>query len=399
MKKSRIVIAVVLLASVSWYFLHSKETPNDKSRKGNGVVPVATATAKTGDIAIYATGLGNITPRNIATVRSRVDGQVMRVAFTEGQYVKEGDLLIELDARPFEAQLKQAEGQMLKDNALLSEARLNLQRYQTLYKQDSVAKQQLDSQQSLVKQYQGAVENDQGLVDNAKLQVSYAHITAPFNGQVGLRQIDTGNIVHTGDTSGVVILTQLQPITAVFTLPEDMIPTVMQQIVKKEPIIAEAFDRDNKQKIATGYLLAIDNQIDQTTGTVKLKAEFANEDNALFPSQFVNIRCKIDTRHNATLIPVAAVQKGADGSFVYRVKEDSTVTVQPVTIDVKEGENVAITKGIKTGDIVVIDGLDNLREGAKIEVPAPAKEGEAKEGTTKPDAGAEPGKEKKHKKH
>ncbi len=399
-----IIICLLLVAGTFWYF-HNTGSGENKSGKGagksGGPVPVSVATAKKGDIEIYLNGLGNITPPSTATVHTRVDGQLMRILFREGQYVREGDLLAELDARPFEAQLEQAEGQLMRDTALLEDARINLQRYKILFKEDSIAKQQLDTQMSLVKQYEGAVTNDKGLVDNAKLQIIYTKITAPFGGRVGLRQVDLGNIVHASDASGVVVITQLQPITAIFTLPEDDIPQVNGRMQSNGKIVAEAWDRDNKNRITTGTVIAIDNQVDPTTGTVKLRAEFENKDNALFPSQFVNIRCHVDTKKDVILVPVSAIQHGSPGSFVYLVKSDNTVTVRPVKIDVSEGEKVAIAGGLNEGDVVVTDGSDNLREGAKITIPEKSPQAGAPpslQETSKPAAPGEDSRQHKHKK-
>ncbi len=368
----RAIVIIVALALVGWYFFHG--TGDDKTHgakgKNSGPIPVSVAPAKTGTINVNLIGLGNVTPMNTVTVHSRVDGQLMRLLFKEGQVVKKDDLLAELDARPFQAQLEQAEGQMTRDTALLKQARIDLERYKTLFAQDSIAKQQLDLQASLVKQYEGAVQNDKGQVDNAKVQIAYTRITAPFAGQVGLRQVDPGNIIHSSDTNGIVVITQLQPITAIFTLPEDNIPEVISRMHAGETINAEASDRAGKVKLATGSVYAIDNQVDPTTGTVKLRAEFPNNDYALFPSQFVNIKCHIDTKQGVVLIPASAVQRGSAGTFVYKTKPDNSVTVQPVKTGISEGDTVEITDGISEGDVVVIDGTDNLREGTKIEIPS-----------------------------
>jgi len=373
MRKYLWIIIFCVVASGAWYYFYPSSDDSGGKHKGSGknsIVPVGTATAKTGDISVYLEGLGNITPRSTVTVHTLINGQLMKILFTEGQMVKKDQMLAKIDDRPYVALLEQAQGLLTRDQALLAEAKIDLARYKALWKQDSIAKQQLDTQTSLVKQYEGAVANDRGQIDTAKTNLIYTKITSPATGRVGLRQVDEGNIVHTTDTNGLVIVTELQPITAIFTIPEDSIPSVLKHVNGGDKLVAEAWDRDNKTKLATGVLTAIDNQVDPATGTVKFRAEFANKDSSLFPSQFVNIRLKLDTLSNVVTIPTSAVQRGTNGAFVYLVKPDKTVAVQNIILGPADGEAVSVSKGVSVGDQLVVDGADGLRDGAKIEIAA-----------------------------
>ena len=367
------LLGACLLGIGAWAFyfhppVEQKPASKKKGDAASRVTPVVAEQVRTGEIRIYLNGLGTVTPMRTVTVRSRVDGELQRVHFTEGQLVKSGDLLAEIDPRPFQVQLTQAEGTMARDRALLENARIDLERYRTLLKQDSIAEQQVASQESLVRQYEGTVKVDQSQIDNARLQLTYARVTAPIGGRIGLRQVDAGNIVRAGDANGIAVITQVQPITAIFTIPQDNLPAVLKRIQSGERLPVEAFDRDQKTKLANGVLLTVDNQIDTTTGTVKLKALFANDDAKLFPNQFVNIRMLVDTLKDVTTVPTAAVQRGAQGIFVYVVGADYTVGLRTVTLGPTEGARAAVESGLKAGELVVVDGTDRLREGARVEL-------------------------------
>lgn len=329
-------------------------------------VSVAIATVQRQDVPVYLTGLGSVTAFYTANIKSRVDGQIMRVNFREGQIVHEGELLIEIDARPYQVQLEQMQAQLFRDQAQLRDAKLNYDRYVALIPSGSIAQQQVDTQKALVDQLDGTVRTDQAQIDSAKLQIVYCNITAPFTGRVGLRQVDPGNIVHAADTNPMLILTQLQPIAVIFILPEDVLPSVAQHM-KQGTLEVDAFSRDDQTKLASGKLLTIDNQIDPTTGTAKLKAVFDNKDNQLWPNQFVNAELLLETRKNSTVVPTAAILRGPQGTFVYAMNADKTVTDKAVTVALTQGNNTVIADGLMPGDVVVTDGQDKLQRGSRVE--------------------------------
>ena len=371
-------VCVAAAGGLGYYLMQTgdAEQPSQAQRPGarrqgfdpSRAMPVTAVPAKASDVSVYLKGLGSVLPIATVTVRTRIDGQLMKVLFREGQIVRAGDVLAEIDPRTYEAQLQQAEGQMARDRALLANAQIDLERYRVLFRQDSVAKQQLDTQEALVRQYEGTVKIDQAAIDTAKLQLTYCRITAPISGRLGLRLVDPGNIVRAGDASGLVVITQLQPIGVVFTIPEDNLPQVMQKLRAGDKLPVDAYDRSDKAKLASGTLLTVDNQIDPATGTVKLKAQFANADNGLFPNQFANVRMLVDVKRDATQVPGAAIQRGTPGTFVYVVKPDNTVTVRIVKPGPIQGDNVSIEQGLEPGEQVVVDGADKLREGAKVEL-------------------------------
>ena len=329
-------------------------------------IPVTSTAVRKGPVSVYLNGLGSVVAFNTVTAKSRVDGQLIRIAFQEGQFVQNGDLLAEIDPRPFEVQLAQAEGQLARDQSQLNNAKVDLARYQTLLDEDSIPKQQLDTQVATVAQFEGAIKADQAQIESARLQLTYCHITAPIGGRVGLRLVDQGNIVHANDQNGVLVITQIQPISVLFTIPEDNLPPVLKKLRAGARLPVEAYDRSGKTKIATGYLLTLDNQIDPSTGTARLKAVFQNRDNALFPNQFVNVRLLLDVRRESLLVPVVTIQRGPQGTFVYVVKANQTVEVRPVTLGITEGNDASIDAGLSAGEVVVVDGMDKLQAGSQV---------------------------------
>ncbi len=364
----RPVLALILLFGICASLLGCSSSDAKKNAQAAAPRPVSVAIAPVvkQDVPVYLVGLGSVTAFYTANIKSRVDGQIMQVNFKEGQDVKEGQLLIVIDPRPYQVQLEQMQAQLFKDQASLRDAKLNYDRYVTLLPSGSISQQQVDTQKATVDQFDGQVRTDQAQIDNAKLNIVYCNITAPFSGRVGLRQVDPGNIIHATDTNPMLILTQLQPIAVIFTLPEDQLPTVADHM-KKATLEVDAYSRDDQTKLATGKLLTIDNQIDQTTGTAKLKAVFDNKDNKLWPNQFVNANLLLETRKDSTVVPTAAIQRGPQGAYVYLAKPDKTVTAQNVTVSLSQGNISIITAGLNPGDTVVTDGQDKLQTGSRIE--------------------------------
>jgi len=368
------IALVAALLGVAWLGWHNWKGSaaggpgGQGGKRGAGLVVVSTATATRGDMPVYLTALGSVVPENTVTVHSRVDGQLERIHFTEGQQVHAGQLLAELDARAYQAQLTQAEGQLARDQATLDNARLDLARYKTLLEQNSTSRQTYDTQLATVRQSEGTVKYDQGVVANARVQLVYTRITAPVGGRVGLKQVDLGNIVHSSDTTGVVVITQMQPANVVLAIPENQIDTVLKAMQGGGALPVEAWDRDNTRIIATGTLATMDNQVSSTTGTVNLKARFANSDNALFPNQFVNARLRLNLLHGATLIPQSAVQHGRPGNYVYVVGADQTVSLRVLKLGPAGQDQVVVESGLAPGERVVLDGIDQLKDGTRVRV-------------------------------
>ena len=366
-------LGLLIVAGAGWYISQSGSAPAPARQGrfgGAAATPVGLATAAKGDIPIVYKSLGTVASLATVTVKTQITGQLIQVNFSEGQAVKAGDLLAEVDPRPYEVALQQTQGQKLRDEALLKNAQVDLQRYKTLVAQDSIARQQLDTQAALVRQYEAALVTDQALIDAAQLNLTYTKILAPVTGRVGLRQVDKGNYVTMGDAAGIVVITQIQPISVLFTIPEDSLPLVRKRLATGATLEARALDRAQKVELAVGKVSTTDNQIDVTTGTVKLRATFDNVDESLFPNQFVNIRLLADVVKDAIVVPTAAIQRGQPGTFVYLVKADDTVAIRVIETGVTDGDRVAVVKGLAVGEEVVVDGTDRLREGAKIRRPS-----------------------------
>ncbi|HXM95732.1 MAG TPA: MdtA/MuxA family multidrug efflux RND transporter periplasmic adaptor subunit [Candidatus Dormibacteraeota bacterium] len=374
------LLALVVLAGGFWYYRGTRSSAqtagvNSANAAGKGKaggpaanfsVPVVVATAQNGDLPVYFNGLGTVTAFNTVTVHSRVDGQLISIAFKEGQFVHQGNLLGQIDPRAFQVALEQAQGQLAKDEAQRRDAQVNFERYKTLFEEGIAPKQQMDTQQAQLGQFEGAIKTDQATINSAKLQLSYSRITAPISGRIGLRLVDVGNMVHANDPNGLLVITQLQPISVIFSLPQDQLPPVATKLRSGAQLPVEAYDRDDTAKIATGKLATIDNQIDIATGTFKLKAIFSNENNVLFPNQFVNVHLLVDIKRNLTIVPTVAILRGPQGPYVYAVENGNTAKIRNVSIAMATNNSTGLTDGLHPGDVVVIDGHDKLQDGSKV---------------------------------
>ena len=395
-----IVALTAVIAVGFWYFRGSRTSTEaqgpggaggagkGQGRQGGGaggfVVPVVVATAQRGDLPVYFNGLGTVTAFNTVTVRSRVDGQITKINFQEGQFVHQGQDLVDIDSRPFQVQLEQAEGQLAKDQAQLRDVQVNYERFQLLYKEGVIPKQQVDTQGAQVGQFEGSIKGDQGAIDSAKLQIVYSHVTAPISGRIGLRLVDVGNIVHATDSNGLLVITQLQPIAVIFSLPQDQLPQVASKLQRGEQLVVDAYDRDDTTKIESGKLLTIDNQIDTSTGTYKLKAVFNNDKNLLFANQFVNVHLLADVKRNLVIVPAPAIQRGPQGTYVYVVQNGNTAKIQTVTIAQSTADKVGLSAGVNPGDSIVVDGQDKLQDGSKISPNPSTAPGSNANGTQQP---------------
>jgi multidrug efflux system membrane fusion protein len=376
-----LVVLVLVGLGVYYYFRShansakaasdSAQSPGGRPARGAGAIPVVAATARKGDIGVYFDGLGAVTPIYTVTVKSQISGYLTQVLYTEGQTVHKGELLAEIDPRPYQVMLELAQAGLARDQANLENAKVDLARYQTLAPLKAIPEQQLATQEALVKQDQGIVQTDQAQIDNAKLDLVYCHITAPITGRVGLRLVDPGNYVTANDATGLVVITQIEPISVIFTLPEDQLPAVLGRLDAGARLKVEAWDRDNKAKISEGWLATVDNQIDPTTGMVKFRANFENREGSLFPNQFVNVRLLVEEKQGVTLIPTATVQLNGQVSYVYLVKPDSSVTIRDITEGTVEGEDAEVTSGLVPGDVIVMTGVDKLQEGSKVRITKP----------------------------
>jgi len=363
-----LVVVIILVVGAFYYLRQSKQRASSiQADPAPRAVPVSAAAARKGDIGVYINALGTVTPVYTVTVTSRVQGEIVNVYYREGQLVHKGDPLLDIDSRPYQASLTQVEGQLAHDQALLNEAKIDLSRYQSAYSQNAIAKQQVDDQEQTVFQYEGTVKNDQGQVENAKVNLVYCHITSPIEGRVGLRLVDPGNIVQANSATALVVVTQLQPITVVFSVAEDYLPQIQAQLRKGQRMVVDAFDRGQEKKLASGSLLTLDNQIDTTTGTLKLKAIFPNEDGSLFANQFVNARLLVDTTHDAILIPTAAIQRNAQGAFVYVIKPDQSASIRTITVGTTDGDNASV-QGLQPGETIATKGFEKLQDGVKVAV-------------------------------
>jgi multidrug efflux system membrane fusion protein len=378
-KKSRWWVWVIVLAGAgagaTYYYPRvtqatSKADPKKGGKGGDAgrAVPVVAALARKGDMPVYLHGLGAVTAFNTVTVRTRVDGEIVKIWFTEGQMVKKDDPLVEIDPRPFQVMLEQAQAQLARDEALLANSRVDLERYKVLLGQQAVPQQQFDTQKATVDQTAATIKSDQAQIDNARLQLTYAHIPSPLTGRIGLRLVDQGNIVHAADATGLATITQLQPIAVIFNIDEGYLPQVMAKMRAGQTLPVYAMGKDLKTKLATGKLLTIDNQIDLTTATLKFKAQFENEDLSLFPNQFVDALLLIDTKRNTVIVPTAAIQRSPQSTFVWVVRKDNTAEVRNISTSVVDGDNISVTDGVEAGDRVVIDGIDKLQQDSRVTV-------------------------------